>query len=123
MCPGRNDASLAASWRSSAAIAGSSGTDDAIPLADWAAARGVVALLSDSDRDGNAALIEYPAGTDPAAPGGSPLTAEMSADGELRLEVRQRIGADEVEIAAERSGALMAWGARGRRILGARQQR
>ena len=113
MCPGRNDASLAASWRSSAAFGGSPGTDDAVPLADWAAANGVVDLLGDSDRDGSVALIEYLAGTDPAAPDGSPLTAEMSADGELRLEVRQQIGADEVEIAAERSGALMAWVAEG----------
>jgi hypothetical protein len=69
-----------------------------------------VDLLSDTDFDGILSLIEYLSGTDPAIPNGSPLSAELGNGGaDLRLELRQRIGADEVDVTAERSGTLMNW--------------
>jgi len=107
-CPDRNDPTLPQSWRSSAALGGSPGGDDVIPLAAWQSDHGVVDLLSDFDRDGIPALIEYLSGTDPALPDGSAVT--VVRDGEnLRLEVRQRIGADEVDLGAERASDLMTW--------------
>ncbi|MFP6856710.1 MAG: lamin tail domain-containing protein [Roseibacillus sp.] len=108
MCPNRNDPMLPQSWRSSAALGGSPGGDDVIPLASWQSDHGVVDLLGDTDGDGIPALIEYLSGTDPALPDGSPVTVVV-AGADLRLEVRQRIGADEVDLGAERAEDLMTW--------------
>jgi len=109
MCPGTNDPALPQSWRSSAAIGGSPGSDDSIALTDWQADNGIVDLLGDSDSDNLLAIIEYLSGTDPVIGNGSPVTAELASSGDLRLEVRVLIGADEVNVSAESTGDLNSW--------------
>jgi hypothetical protein len=111
MRPGKNDPAVAQSWRSSAAIGGTPGSDDAIPLVEWVATNAVDDLQSDEDGDGKVALLEYLGGTDPAVPDGSLTGATIGGNGELGLNLRQRIGADEIDLKAERSAALTTWSA------------
>ncbi|MDE0827523.1 MAG: CotH kinase family protein, partial [Akkermansiaceae bacterium] len=103
MCAGRNEPSLPESWRSSAAPGGSPGTHDALPLAEWVSANSVADLYGDTDLDGIENLIEYLAGSDPNQPNGLALSVGLGSGDEVRLEFRQRIGADEADMLAVRS--------------------
>ena len=114
MRAGDNDPAVAQIWRSSATIGGTPGSDDAIPLAEWMATNGIngiADLQSDDDGDCKVALLEYFGGTDPAVADGSFTGATISGNGELHIEIKQRIGADDVDVIAERSAALTIWSA------------
>ena len=101
----------AAKWRASVATGGSPGASDGVALAGWLASHGLAAgdQLTDNDSDGNPALIEYAAGTDPSsADAGGGLEVQVLS-GQLRLTFRRSRAADGVTVAAETSTDLVTW--------------
>ncbi|MDC0201122.1 lamin tail domain-containing protein [Verrucomicrobia bacterium] len=116
--PLRNYANPAPStWRSSASLGGNPGFSDALNLAEWSALNNVSDPLIDSDNDGLSALSEYAIGTDPNAVSASDsisarigeLEIEGVTDDYLIIDVKRRIGADDVRFGLQLSNNLTKW--------------
>ncbi|MGI9242162.1 MAG: CotH kinase family protein, partial [Verrucomicrobiales bacterium] len=111
------DADLPTSWRTSAGAGGNPGSSDAQNYAGWKAANGITDDGDDPEGDDLTHFMEYALGGDPFTP--SPETApraELRAidvdgtiDTYLTIELRRRLGADDIESKAEISSDLTMW--------------
>ncbi|MES2706603.1 MAG: lamin tail domain-containing protein [Verrucomicrobiota bacterium] len=113
--PGKTDPAAVASWRTSAALGGTPGKDDRIPLSTWLAGFSLTDANSDSDADGLPALIEYTAGYSPIVAGpGAPVSIQTVLENDAIFPVVsfvQKIGTDDADLTAEVSTELAAWSA------------
>ena len=109
MMPGINDPVEARSWRSSFDLGGSPGFSDFVPLQSWVESYGGVSLLNDADGDGRLSILEYLENTNPLKKDYSTKEIKLTEEGELRLEIKQTIGHDQVYFSAERSDELSLW--------------
>ncbi|MDP6858577.1 MAG: lamin tail domain-containing protein, partial [Verrucomicrobiales bacterium] len=104
-------------WRSSAAIGGNPGSSDDLTLAGWGALNNVTDPLADSDNDGLSALLEYAIGTDPNTVSNSsgltvrlvPIEVEGVTDDYFIIDVKSRIGADDIKRSLQWSNNLTKW--------------
>jgi hypothetical protein len=104
-------------WRSSASIGGNPGSSDGLTLAGWSALNNVTDPLADSDNDGLSALAEYAIGTDPNTVSSSsgltvrlvPKDIEGVTDDYFIIDVKRRIGADDVKRSLQLSNNLTKW--------------
>lgn len=105
------------SWRNSSSIGGNPGTSDATDFSTWKISNGVTDNLSDDDRDGIAAILEYVLGGDPNVPSAgiqplgyiTPVDVAGLVDNYLVIDIRHRAGADDVAVTAEVSTDLGTW--------------
>ena len=109
MMPGINDPAESRSWRSSLDFGGSPGFSDFVPLQSWVESYGGVELLKDADGDGRLSILEYLENTNPLKKDYSSKEIKLTEEGELRLEIKQAIGHDQVYFSAERSDELSLW--------------
>ncbi len=104
-------------WRSSAAIGGNPGYSDYLTLAEWSALNNVSDPLSDTDNDGSSAMSEYAVGTDPNIVSHSsglsvrlvPEEIEGVTDDYFIIDVKRRIGADDVILSLQLSDNFTKW--------------
>ena len=112
--PDHNDP---ANWRPSTLAGGSPGTLDAMPYAAWRTANGVTDDLSDDDRDGLVALMEFALGSDHQVASSQDLPAggigAFAGDSYLTIQFRRKIGADDLTYIVEFSSDLTNWSAGG----------
>jgi hypothetical protein len=112
------DPSIAGNWRTSIEIGGSPGGSDALTYAAWKTANGVTDDLSDTDKDGVSAFLEYVLG----GTIGVIDTARLPRVGTVQIEIgdgvlqtygtlsfTRRLGADDVNYLIEYSSALNTW--------------
>ena len=100
---GETDSPL--TWRPSAMVGGTPGTNDAVPIAEWMATNGVADLNSDTDFDGTAAVLEYGFGTSPSQPNGV-LFADSS---NVQLHYPISLLSEEIALSLEFSTDLITW--------------
>ena len=113
--PGNPD--FPASWRSSATMNGNPGSDDVTSYSSWKAFNGVTDDDGDNDGDGLTNLMEYALGGDPFG-----ASLDLAPFAEVRLfddgganeqyifmDVRRRLGADDVALVIEVSNSLGEW--------------
>ena len=104
-------------WRSSSSLNGNPGYGDQISLAEWSTLNNVTDPLLDTDKDGLSALSEYAIGSDPnaASPSDvinvriSELEYEGVTDNYLIIDVKRRVGADDVLFGLQLSNNLTKW--------------
>ncbi|MEC7862489.1 MAG: hypothetical protein VYC70_07635, partial [Verrucomicrobiota bacterium] len=104
-------------WRSSAAIGGNPGYSDTLSLQEWSTANNVNDPLLDTDNDMLSALSEYAIGTDPNKVSASSelsvrvveLEVEGLTDNYFIIDVKRRVGADDVNIHLQSSNNLINW--------------
>ena len=104
-------------WRSSSSLNGNPGYGDQISLAEWSTLNNVTDPLLDTDKDGLSALSEYAIGSDPnaASPSDginvriSELEYEGVTDNYLIIDVKRRVGADDVLFGLQLSNNLIKW--------------
>jgi len=107
----------ASTWRSSAAVGGNPGSSDDLNLAEWSAFNNVSDPLADTDNDGLSALSEYAIGSHPnnVSPSSGltvslePLELEGVTDDYFIIDVKRRIGADDVKVSLQLSDNLTKW--------------
>lgn len=109
MMPRVNDVSDPQSWRSSLDVGGSPGVSDFVPIESWIEANSGVKLYEDVDGDGRLSVVEYLENTDPLKRDYSSQEVRLTNGGELYLEIKQRIGHDQVYLSVERSGDFELW--------------
>jgi hypothetical protein len=104
------DHSDAATWRASVSPDGSPGADDSVSLDDWLSVHGLSTgdELSDADRDGIPALIEYVTGSNPGANDPNPITV-TALDGQLVFGFEQARYSCGVLVEIEFSADLQTW--------------
>ncbi|MDB4493509.1 lamin tail domain-containing protein, partial [bacterium] len=104
------DHSNAATWRASVSPDGSPGADDSVPLDDWLSVHGLSMgdELSDADRDGIPALIEYVTGSNPGVNDPNPITVTAS-DGQLAFGFEKAKYSCGVLVEIEFSTDLQTW--------------
>jgi hypothetical protein len=66
-------------------------------------------LYEDVDGDGRLSVVEYLENTDPLKRDYSSQEVRLTNGGELYLEIKQRIGHDQVYLSVERSGDFELW--------------
>ena len=100
----------AATWRASVSPDGSPGADDSVSLDDWLSVHGLSTgdELSDADRDGIPALIEYVTGSNPGANDPNPITV-TALDGQLVFGFEQARYSCGVLVEIEFSADLQTW--------------
>ena len=104
-------------WRSSAAIGGNPGYSDTLSLQEWSTANNVSDPLLDTDNDMLSALTEYAIGTDPnkvsASSELSVRAVELEVEGLTHdyfiIDVKRRIGSDDINIQLQSSNNLINW--------------
>ncbi len=116
--PGSNpDPNDPRSWRHSSASGGNPSNSDALDYATWKSGHGIILDESDDDNDGVSAFLEYVTGGDPDSPSANvlptatimPVNVGGLIDDYIVLEVRRRIGADDIAIIAQSSTELVTW--------------
>ena len=65
--------------------------------------------MKDADGDGRLSILEYLENTNPLKKDYSTKEIKLTEEGELRLEIKQAIGHDQVYFSAERSDELSLW--------------
>jgi len=109
------DHSLAASWHFSASPGGTPGAPEVSGYGLWKTMNGFPGDLSDDDRDGIPALLEYAMGGNPNSPSLLPTGEIMSLDvagmtaDYLVIAIIRKIGTTEVVLTAQTSTAISAW--------------
>ncbi len=104
-------------WRSSVALNGNPGDGDALSYSSWNNLHGGFANDLDKDGDGLNHLMEYALGGDPFhhSPGLVPFAEVRSFEVEginadyLAIDIRRRLGADDVSLVVELSDSPVNW--------------
>ena len=118
MAPGQvTNANSPAAWRTSSETNGNPGESDATSYSQWRISAGVTDDSADPDGDGLTNLMEYVLGSSPLSHSdqAAPQSAirELEIDGVtesyLTMEVRRRIGAEDVVIEPQYSEDLLTW--------------
>lgn len=104
------DHALASSWRTSATIKGTPGSDDTIDYATWAAANNVTGIeTDDDDHDGISNLLEFALASQPGIPSSDDLPQISLVNGFLTLEFTRPTAADSLTYIIEFSEDLINW--------------
>jgi hypothetical protein len=106
-----------ASWRTSAGADGNPGTSDALSYPTWKIGNGITEDAGDPDHDDLTHFMEYALGSDPfqhspqSAPvaGIRPLDVGGVVDDYLTIDIRRRLGADDVITTPQFSTDLLTW--------------
>ena len=106
-----------ASWRTSAGADGNPGTSDALSYPAWKTGNGITEDTADPDQDNLTHFMEYALGSDPFQPslqfapvaGIRTLEVDGVVDDYLTIDIRRRLGADDVITTAQFSTDLLTW--------------
>ena len=98
-------------WQSSNTVGGTPGRGEDLPLGDWLAANGLSTgeELSDHDKDGLPALVEYGVGGDPWSVDAELLMKLVVVDDQVHFVFRHARNASGVQILAEFTSDLRTW--------------
>ncbi len=106
-----------ANWRTSTGSDGNPGTSDTLSYPVWKIANGITGDTDDPDHDALTHFMEYALGSDPfqrspqSAPvaGIRPLDVDGAVDDYLTIDIRRRLGADDVITTPQFSADLLTW--------------
>ena len=98
-------------WRSSADVRGNPAASDSMSVEAWIEAFQVTGMDVDEDSDGWTAAWEYVAGSDPGDPDDVPVIETQYDEGSNRLavDIRVRVGRDDLQPRPRQSVDLIEW--------------
>jgi len=105
------DHSLVSSWRISAEVHGSPGSDDDFTFDEWALANNIAgaSLEGDNDNDGLSNLVEFAFATNPNANNDFPETLIIPITPNTRFSFRRPIASTQIVYLIEYSDDLISW--------------